>query len=249
MPIYTTQWFITKATAIHKRKYAYDKTVYVRSHDKIIIICPIHGEFKQTPTNHLTGYGCERCAIELKRLSNADFISKANLIHNFKYDYSKSENVAKKGKIAIVCPIHGEFKQTLNSHLARKGCKLCSESKGEKIIRGFLTRRLIKFESQYKMPECKKNLPLPFDFGIFKENKLVGLIEYQGKQHYEIIDVWGGEQELSETKRRDGIKNNFCKDHNIPLLIISFLEFKKAEEMVEKFLEKIGLKEVYGEIK
>ena len=57
----TTKTFIQKALKIHKARYDYSKVQYLRSQTKVCIICPEHGEFWQTPNNHLNGQGCPIC--------------------------------------------------------------------------------------------------------------------------------------------------------------------------------------------
>ena len=58
----TTEEFIEKAKQIHDEKYDYSKVEYVNAHTKVCIICPIHGEFWQAPTNHIDGKcGCPDC--------------------------------------------------------------------------------------------------------------------------------------------------------------------------------------------
>lgn len=56
-----TEEFIQKAIEKHGNKYDYSKTNYILSRQKVIIICPIHGEFLQTPNDHLNGCGCPEC--------------------------------------------------------------------------------------------------------------------------------------------------------------------------------------------
>jgi len=56
-----TETFIKKARAVHGNKFDYSKTSYARSNEKVIIICSIHGEFAQTPNNHLRERGCAKC--------------------------------------------------------------------------------------------------------------------------------------------------------------------------------------------
>jgi hypothetical protein len=98
----------------------------------VCIICPTHGEFWQTPHDHLVG-GCKLCGYVqggLKtRLTQEDFIIKAESIHGNKYDYSKVEYVNHKTKACIICPIHGEFWQTPNRHLHGQGCPSCGIEK------------------------------------------------------------------------------------------------------------------------
>jgi hypothetical protein len=116
--------FIEKATKLHNNKYNYSECNIINSKIKVDIICPIHGVFEQRPNDHLKGYGCGKCG-GTKKLSNKEFIDKANTIHNSKYDYSKCEYINAKSNISIICPIHGIFEQKANNHLNGKGCKEC----------------------------------------------------------------------------------------------------------------------------
>ena len=121
----STKDFIEKAKEIHGDKYDYSKVEYVNSQTKVCIICPKHGEFWQTPLNHLKGKGCPDCYGN-KKLTYGIFIEKAKKVHGDKYDYSKVvyKNVDKK--VCIICPEHGEFWQTPYKHITRKqGCPIC----------------------------------------------------------------------------------------------------------------------------
>lgn len=53
--------FIPIALEIHNGKYSYEKTIYKKAKEKVIITCPIHGEFQQKPANHMIGQGCPKC--------------------------------------------------------------------------------------------------------------------------------------------------------------------------------------------
>ncbi len=59
-----TQYFINKATDVHKGKYTYEKAVYTSTKNKIIVTCPIHGDFEQQIQSHLQGQGCTKCKNE-----------------------------------------------------------------------------------------------------------------------------------------------------------------------------------------
>ena len=123
-----TESFIKKAKMIHGDKYDYSKAQYVNAHTKICIICPIHGEFWQTPNNHThktAPKGCPSCS-GTKKLTTEEFITKARKIHGDKYDYSKVEYINNLTKVCIICPIHGEFWQTPNKHLSGCNCPFCS---------------------------------------------------------------------------------------------------------------------------
>jgi hypothetical protein len=120
-----TQSFIIKAKYIHDNKYDYSLVDYINNKKIINIICLVHGTFTQTPNDHLSGKGCMDCSGK-KRLSTEDFIIKANIIHNNKYNYSLVNYINGKTEIEIVCSYHGSFFQTPTSHLSGRNCSKCS---------------------------------------------------------------------------------------------------------------------------
>jgi hypothetical protein len=125
----TTQQFIKKAKKVHGDKYDYSKVEYTNSQTKVCIICPEHGEFWQTPNNHLKKNGCPSCGKLTQNKSETktteNFIKESTIIHNNKYDYSKTIYEGALKKVCIICPEHGEFWQTPTSHLHGCGCKKC----------------------------------------------------------------------------------------------------------------------------
>lgn len=121
----TTEQFIEKAKEIHGDKYDYSKVEYTNSFNKIVIICPVHGEFKQDPYVHLRKSGCRICGNIAKAVTLEEFIIRAVKIHNNKYNYSKVKIKGSDNKIVIMCPVHGEFKQKVNTHLLGHGCYSC----------------------------------------------------------------------------------------------------------------------------
>lgn len=126
-----TKEFIKKSKVVHHNKYDYLLADYKNSKTKVIIICPEHGEFEQTPKDHLKGRGCQKCKyayLSHKFSSNIDeFIQKAVKIHGVKYDYSKAIYVNWDTNINITCPIHGAFEQRVGNHLNGKGCPGCAK--------------------------------------------------------------------------------------------------------------------------
>lgn len=63
----TTEEFIEQAKKVHGDKYDYSKVEYINDTIKVCIICPIHGEFYQTPSNHLRHRGCKKCSGKIKK--------------------------------------------------------------------------------------------------------------------------------------------------------------------------------------
>ena len=126
--------FVKKAQKLFGNKFDYSKVKYTRSDDKVIIVCPIHGEFSQAPNKHLTSkHGCLRCSYvsnaDKQSLSAEEFISKAREVHGNLYDYSKADYVTARKKVVITCKDHGDFEQLPYSHLRGSKCSYCAGTK------------------------------------------------------------------------------------------------------------------------
>jgi len=137
----TVEKFKEKCSVLHNGKYNYDKVEFDNVHDKVKIVCPVHGEFEQIACDHLNGHGCTQCAIDKSKSNTEEFIRKSREIHGDKYGYSKVEYKGSKNKVCIICPEHGEFWQTPESHLKGCGCPKCGKiiSKGEEEIYDFVS--------------------------------------------------------------------------------------------------------------
>jgi len=222
----TTNEFIQKAKKIHGDKYDYSLVNYKNNSTKIKIICPLHGIFLQSPSNHTNhSSGCQKCNTiqKSKNLSSSikEFIPKAKNIHGDKYNYSQSNYKTAHIKITIICPKHGKFKQKPYLHLNGSGCPTCNESKGEREIKLFLKENNIKFTPQKRFDNCRNKYTLPFDFYLPEYNTC---IEYNGIQHYKVFDYFGGIKKFDENKNNFNIKINYCKNNKIKLLIIKYDE-------------------------
>ena len=115
-------------------------------------------------------------------------------------------------------------------------CPICSESKGEKIIRLYLENNNIKFIQEHRFKDCKHKNLLRFDFYIPNYNLC---IEYDGEQHYKAFNHFGGEERLKDTENKDKIKNNYCEDNGINLLRIPYYEIENAEKILDREFEKL----------
>jgi hypothetical protein len=231
----TTDEFIENAKKVHGDKYDYSLVNYTGAFNKIKIICPKdgHGIFEQAPNSHLQGKGCGKCS---KTFMNNDyFIEMSKKIHNDKYDYSLVNYVKSNEKVKIICPIHGIFEQVPNSHLDGQGCPICRESRGERKITNILIDYEIKYEPQKKFEECKITKQLPFDFYLTDYNIC---IEYDGQQHYEPINHFGGVDKFIKNKNTDSIKTKFCIDNKIPLIRIPYT-VKDVEDYLMSRIKKI----------
>ena len=126
--------FLTRAKAFHKDFYDYSlvEKDFVDLAGNVIIICPTHGPFSQTPAGHFTR-GCPTCgtirAAASLRKSTELFVQDARKIHGDLYDYSEADYTGAFSDVRIICPLDGVFIQTPSSHLAGVGCPRCSRRK------------------------------------------------------------------------------------------------------------------------
>jgi hypothetical protein len=92
--IKTQSEFITKSNMIHGvGRYLYDKSIYVNDRDKLIITCPLHGEFLQRPNQHLRGHGCPSCNESKGEKYIAKFLDKLGLNYSRQHKFKDCKNI------------------------------------------------------------------------------------------------------------------------------------------------------------
>ena len=218
---------IEKFVSVHGNKYDYSKVVYNGMHNKVVIICPEHGEFKQTPTKHILGQGCGKCGHMVKLTQNM-FVKKVIDIYKGKYDYSKVEYKTSHDKITIICPKHGEFEQLPYDHLQGHGCPSCSNtfSIGEMEIYQYLCDRIGK----ENIILHDRDILNGKEIDIFIPKLKIG-IEYNGL-------YWHSEAN-SKGKLYHINKLNECNNKGINLIQIFEDEYLLNKELVLKKIEHI----------
>ena len=138
----------------------------------------------------------------------------------------------------------GGYKDVPTGSLTSKNTQSCGcmGSRGEAAIREYLRGKSIKFEAEYTFRELyhlDSSRPLRFDFAIVRPDNCVALlVEYDGKQHFEPCELFGGAQGFSEVQLRDEIKNSYCKDNSIPLLRIPYTAFESISSILDEELQK-----------
>lgn len=130
-----------------------------------------------------------------------------------------------------------------SKHLFGQGCPRCKVSNGERTVRSILEQHNIAYTSQHSFEDCRNVHTLKFDFGIFKDKILVGLIEYNGAQHYRPvcfngIDAETAEKSYIQTCINYNIKKEYCEKNNIPLLEIKY-DIKDISNVVVEFCKKV----------
>ena len=240
---YTTDDFIKLSRQIHGIKYDYSKVKYINSQTKVLLICSIpgHGQFWQKPNNHIgLKHGCYKCRNikigEQSRYTKEQFIEKAKKIHGDRYDNSLVKYERNDKSVIIICKKHGQFKQAPIAHAGthKQGCPKCQMSKGEQSLMNYFKSKGIKFRMQKIFPGCKDKRYLKFDFYIKKWNLC---IEWNGKQHYEEVDHFGGAEALANNIRRDSIKKDYCEENGIGIIWIRYDEPNPIAYLERKIIE------------
>ena len=130
-----------------------------------------------------------------------------------------------------------EFSSNADNFLNRKRrCPHCKRSKGEEKIAKWLDDNNIEYETQYKIPDCKYKRVLPFDFKLNINGKMI-LIEYDGEQHEKGYFIYN-EENFNLQKKRDQIKDDYCKTNNIELYRISYKDFDNIESILNNIINK-----------
>jgi len=206
--------FIKQCSEVHENKYDYSKVIYRGSREKIDIICPIHREFQQIASNHLyKQVGCFECGLIKNTLTNDEFISRSNNIHNNKYDYL-TEYSHSQELVSIRCPIHGVFEQTASAHYKGHGCRACALgsniSNPERVIIDLLKSHDVSTDCS-----SRKLIP-PYELDIYlPDHKLA--IEYNGLYYH---SSWGNNLRVSKTPDYHRNKMLLCREQGISLLQI-----------------------------
>lgn len=130
MEIDKTPLFKEKATKLHKGKYTYDKVKYKNSRTNVLITCPLHGDFLQTPKSHLKGCGCHICANISSKGKYKPFLEKFHKRFggSFTFPYIETEYENNKSYITVKCARCGnEVKRQPNYLLNPKYDHICNE--------------------------------------------------------------------------------------------------------------------------
>lgn len=222
----------------------FSKSYPTKQNAKMLVTCKKHGDFYTTLSSllHKSKYGCPKCANEASSLKQRNtkekFIEESNKVHNYKYNYDKVEYKNLRSKIIITCPIHGDFIQQAGNHISGEGCPFCKGSKGEGRIKEYLEYNNYNFQAQIKF-NTKNEYGHDFiaDFVVNYNNYKI-IIEYNGKQHYQAVSWFGGNEKFQIQTERDEIVRQFVLDHseNYKLLEIPYeYNTSKIDNILDKY--------------
>ena len=228
----TRDEFLRRSKVIHGDKFDYSMVEYTRNSTPVFIKCNDCGDICNiAPANHLSGRSCPRCS-KKKVPTNEEFIKRCSKKHKDRYDYSKVSYKNCKTKVEIICKkCDQSFMQTPSKHLFGRGCPHCNLSIGENRIIDFLDENEVSYETQKTFKDCVNVGRLKFDFYI----EGLGCIEFNGKQHYQPVEFFGGVEEFLKNITRDSIKRSYCCTRGIPLHVIKYNE--DVEERMSKIIK------------
>ena len=207
----TATW-LTAAICKHGDRYDYSKVVYTGSVNKVVIICPEHGEFLQTPNNHLSTGGCPKCGDLSRMVQPDDFVrrvkeSHPELILDERTVYTGIGNtvIVKCKKHGYIKVIAGELIRASGDGRSVVGCRICTASSGARRVYEQLTHMGINITSEWTHPALPNSR---YDYYLPELNIL---IEYDGGQHFKPVNLWGGLKGLALRKKKDREKTAFAK--------------------------------------
>ena len=199
--------------------------LYTTARTPIKHLCITHNFiWKTAPASILCGHGCPKCSYEIIGKKNSKTLE----------TYAEELKVCNPQSVGIgdfknstspalhKCLIDNHTWYTVPSYiLSGRGCPKCKESVGERQVRQWLDSHNIKYEQQKTFPGCVDIKLLPFDFYL-PEHRIA--IEYDGAQHYQPIEFFGGEAHFNKVRKHDMIKDDYCNSNQISLLRIRYDE-------------------------
>lgn len=207
-------------------RFDYTNTIYKNSYtniefyDKYLDIL-----VNQKPTSHMDG--------RKYMLSKDNFVKLSTMVHDFKYDYSRIAYKRLTGTINITCPIHGEFKTSGYDHINNRmggACKECDSYTFTKMVANFLNSNNLRNHQEHRF----NDLNLPFDFYL---TSLRTCIEFDGLQHFQPVEYFGGSVAYETLKINDKIKNEWCEDNYIDLIRIRYDQISQIGHILAECLK------------
>ena len=205
--------------------------------------------FYQSPSHNYTGRLCKKCGHKKtsakckgqKRTSKSLRNKRKNpkkYIQECKekgFDMPIEDYIKANIKIKHKCERCGNvYEQTPDDHLHNKGCPICNESHGEKFIRNYLNNNHIEYIPQKKFNDLKDKTYLSYDFYLPDYNIL---IEYQGIQHYESVNIKGVGKytNLQKQQYHDKLKRDYAVNNGYTLLEPTYR--LDTQEKINKYLD------------
>ncbi len=197
----TKEEIIRRFVGAHGDKYGYDLVDYRGIDTHVVIICHIHGQFKQTAKHHLNGHGCPSCGLLKSQTNSDDFIQRCKDVHGDSYDYSNTKYVGVHDDIEYVCGKHGNVIQLAQNHVRGSGCRYCDSEKtssiGESELADYVTSA-----TSFDVVRNRRDVLPPYEVDIAIP-KLKLAIEYHGLYWHSYNHVESRDQKYKHHAKAD----------------------------------------------
>jgi len=163
--VVTTESFKAEAKEIYGDRYDYSKVVYKNREHRVVVTCPIHGDFQVFAREHLDGKGCPRCE------KGENFIAKLKEKFGDRFGLEEFIYNSSTQPVTLICPTHGAFTKMPHAILnSRCGCPECGKElmyklqeeahkrKEEERQRQIEAEKKAKEEAQYYWNERIQNI-------------------------------------------------------------------------------------------
>ena len=209
------------------------KNDYVDTKCRIVVSCDKGHRYPTRANTLRSGKRCKKCSAKENGIKNRipyEIMFESVKQEGYKLLTSKEEYNGTHSYCLFQCDRkHEPYRSRMAEFLQGSRCPICNESKGERKIRKKLSECEVSFSQQHKFKDCRFKQVLAFDFYLPEHNLC---IEYDGVQHYKIVDIFGGFDGFIETKIRDVVKNEYCKNNNLELLRIPYFKFDEIESIL-----------------
>lgn len=219
---------------------------YINTDEKLLFKCGCGEEFEATFYKFRKNFKrqCNYCGYEdhiKSQLIPEDTIR--DMAESIGYKLVKREHCHRRkiNELTLICDEGHEYATSYYNFYGGRRCTKCNQSSGEKVISEVLEKYQIKNEAEYTF----SNLfglgggLLRFDFVTFKDNGDIDfLIEFDGKQHFEPVEIMGGQERFEIVQAHDKRKNTYCEKNNIKLIRIPYWDLRHVEKIL---IEKMSL--------
>ena len=214
-----------------KEGYELISDTYVNANTKLVTRCPKNHIWETTYGHFYDGKRCGDCD-KSKKLTY-EFVKSE--FEKEGYELISDTYVNAISPLIIKCD-KGHITNTMSWNNFQRGqrCLVCNQPKGEVEIAKILQNLNVKFIPQHRFDDCKDKYRLPFDFYLPDFNMC---IEFDGEQHFAPVEYFGGEEGFKDRKRKDNLKNKYCKENNVKLIRIPYNNFKDIENILLKNLD------------
>lgn len=227
----TKKWNLTTTSFIERLDPTFASKIevlgeYLGFNQKIKVKCKICSATWDTKaTNLVRKQGCSICGHLVTgskcRKTHEEFVERVKKFHNGSIKVTSAYQRVDLPITFICLFCNKEQQKAAASNLYRRGCVYCNMSNGERKIRSLLEESNIKFVPEFSFPKSR----LRFDFAILNEGKLSHLIEFNGRQHYEEVEWFGGNSRLKIQKENDLRKEKLCLEQGIKLIKVSYEKY------------------------